>query len=322
MQLNTNWETLKQFLDDKSLIPQYLDIGNEYIIVAIDGAFSLSCRIIKDGGADQVEFDDNYKPNANKQIVKHTQVQGIPKVSIYKPEGSSSTIVSHVWTDPSSWYTKSTRVTGETLSLVAGKIYDFANPNVIDLTHGRMYAENDITGYELKVYDNGTLTTEDTDYTMNYESGQVTFDAGYTVTGPITADYSHESGSEWTLKPLANKILHIEHAEIQFTKNVVMSPISFEIWVYNPADLPNKIPYQKIVYKNIKDVINASNLGQGFIPALDVLGQDILVFPFNYATIKSLRDADGAELRIKILNDTKFQGEWATATFYVLSQDQ
>lgn len=314
---------LKEEIGSSSIITalDYISSLGDVLDVYMKDALSTGDKTTLDGVVAAHEGVPLEGPPQIVDLFHKTPVQKIPKVSVYKPEGASTTIVTHDWTDPCTWYSQSTRVTGETLTLDVGKTYDFANQNVIDLTHGRMYGENDITGYELKVYDNGVLKTEDTDYTMNYESGKVTFDVGYTVTGPVTADYSFESGSQWVLKPDAGKVLHIEHAEIQFAKNVSMTPVSFEIWVYNPADLPNKIMYQQIVYKNIKDVINAANLGQGFIPAMGILSQDILVFPFNYATVKSLKDSDGAELRVRILNDTAYSGQWATSTFYVLSEN-
>lgn len=322
-----SWSTFKQEVSARNLRVQYFLDNNNYKIYAFDGQLVLFCEIYKEAtaaaGSDQEDFETNYMPNANKPVYETTPVQQIPKVSIYKPEGSSTTKVSHDWTDPCTWYSQSVRVTGETLSLVSGKTYSFANQNIIDLTHGRLYQEDVFaSSYLLKVYDNGVLKSEGVDYNVDYPLGQLTFDANYTVTGPVTADYSYENGSQWVLAPDPGKVLHIEHSEVQFSRNVSMSPISFEIWVYNPFDPPNKIKYQEIVYKNIKDIINSANLGQGFIPAIDMLSQDILVFPFNYSTVKSLKSSDGAELRIRILNDTAYSGEYATATFYVLSQDE
>lgn len=321
--MKVEWEDIKSFVVSRGVSIQYITTTNTYYLKAFDGIFFLECELDRfpTDTSDLDDFENNYKPDGNKPVVPMAPAQKIPKVAVYRPEGSSTTVVSHDWTDPCTWYSKSSRATGETLTLDTGKIYDFANQNVIDLTHGRHYNEDVLTGYELKVYDNAVLKTEDTDYTMDYENGKVTFDAGYTVNGPVTADYSYANGSEWVLKPATGKVLHIEHAELQFSRNVQMNPVAFEIWVYNPYDLPNKVKYQEIIYKNIKDVIGAANLGQGYIPAIDTLTEDIIVFPFNYATVKSLKDSDGAELRVRILDDTKYIGEFATATFYVLSED-
>jgi len=254
-----------------------------------------------------------------------TSVSGIPKVALYKGEGSSGSIASHDWTDPCTWYNDSTRVTGETLTLDTGKIYDMVNSNIIDLKHGRVSDEDLIVStYEVKVYDNGTEVTEDTDYTVDYENGKITFDAAYTVTGPVTADYSYENGSTFILKPDSGKVLNLEHAEIQVTKNIQMNSsfIDFDIWVYNPQDLPNKMLYKRKRYKNIKDILNSANLGQGSIHAVDTFTNEILIFPFNYITTQSLLDSQGTELRISISDDQPLTGEWATTTFYITSEDE
>lgn len=259
-------------------------------------------------------------------LKQKSAVTQIPKVSVHKSEGSSGSIASHDWTDPCTWYTESTRVTGETLTLDAGKTYDMANNNIIDLVHGRVSDEDDFSSsYLIKVYDNGVLKTEDTDYTVDYENGKVTFDAGYTVTGPVTADYSYESGSMFKLVPDSGKILHLEHAELQFCKNIQMNSggyIDFDIYVYDPNDLPNKVLYKRKRYKNIKDILNSANLGQGSIPAIDGFTNDILVFPFNYVTTQSLLSSQGAELRVSLSDDTPLTGEWATATFYIMSESE
>ena len=78
--------------------------------------------------------------------------------------------------------------------------------------------------------------------------------------------------------------------------------------------------YKRKRYKNIKDILNSANLGQGVIPAIDNFTNDILVFPFNYVTTQSLLSSQGAELRVSLSDDTALTGEWATATFYIMSE--
>lgn len=258
------------------------------------------------------------------QLEKLSSVSGIPEVALRKQEGSSGSIATHDWTDPCTWYSESTRVTGETLALESGKTYTMVQDNVIDLVHGRVSDEDDFSSaYLVKVYDDASLKTEGTDYTVDYENGKVTFNAGYSVVGPVTADYSYESGSTFKLVPDTGKVLHLEHAELQFSSDIQIpagSYIDFDIYVYNPADLPNKILYKRKRYKNIKDILNSANLGQGKIQAIAGLTNDILVFPFNYVTAQSLQSSVGAELRVSISDNTPLTGEWATTTFYIMSE--
>ncbi len=260
------------------------------------------------------------EPKTVINLAEKTTEQNIPKVAVYKAEGSGSTKVSHDWTDPTTWYMKSNRVNAETPTLESDLVYELANKNVIDLTHGRLYSEDDFASeYRINVYENAVLQTEGEDYTVNYEDGKIMFTDEPAV--PVTVDYSYASDSCWILAPNAGKKLYLEHAELNLSKDIVMnSAVSFEIWVHDPYDLPNKVMHKRIAYKSIKDIINAANLGQGYIPACGGLENDILIFPFNYLTLQTLKSSVGAELRVKVDSDTPFSGEWATATFYVMSE--
>lgn len=248
-----------------------------------------------------------------------TPIQKILQVAVNRPEGSSATRCSYDFTNKSTWYQKAIEVTGETLT-ANGLVYSGVNNWWIDLEHGKLYGESDITDKKRpKIYDNGTEVT--TGFSIDYEAGEITFDSA--PTGPVAADYWYGDSSEWLLAPDAGKVMMIEHAELNFTKDIDLNAaIAFEIWVYNPYDLPNKVKYQEIVYKNIKDIISSANLGQGFIPKCSGLENDVLVFPFNYATVKPFQSSVGAELRLTIDGDEPFPGEWGNATFYILSKDE
>ena len=102
----------------------------------------------------------------------------------------------------------------------------------------------------------------------------------------------------------------------------IRQSVYFDLYVYNPADLPNKVLFKRTIYKNLKDIINASNLGTGVIKASDVFTQDVSVLPFAYATEITLQSSVGAELRVSTKGDVPFSGSWGTATFYIVSQDE
>jgi hypothetical protein len=255
-------------------------------------------------------------------LPKRTDVQDVPMVAVYKQEGTSGTIISYDWTDKTTWYQRSIRVTGEALSGTGTGPYSSANANWIDLTHGKLTDEDDVrSSYVPVIYDNGVALIEGDDFTIDYELGEVTLTSG--PSGVITADYSYANSSSFTIAPDPGKVLMIDHTELQFSKDISFSGsyIDFDIYVYNPADLPNKILYKRKRYKNIKDIINGANLGQGVIPAVSGLTNDVCVFPFNYVTTQPIDSAVGAEIRVSINNDQAFSGEYATVTFYVHSVD-
>jgi hypothetical protein len=258
---------------------------------------------------------DSFKIDSSEK----TPTQKALPVSVMRAEGSSATLCTHDFTNKSTWYQGAVQVTGEALT-ANGLVYSGAHNRWIDLEHGKVYDEHSIADKKRpKIYVDAVEMT--TGFVINYENGTVTFDN--TPSGVVTADYWYGNSSVFKVAPTAGKVLIIEHAELNFTKDVsITSPINFQVWVYNPADLPNKVPYQTIKYKNMKDIVASANLGQGFIPAVDIFANDILIFPFNYATIKPFQSSLGAELRLSTDGDEEFGGEWGTCTFYILSRDE
>lgn len=264
-----------------------------------------------------------------------TEVQKVQKVAIYKAEGSSFINVTFDLTDKTTWFQEASRVADMPLALISGKDYQAPNTFLIDAVHGKIYMEDSLTEnalpsylggvlkYKVIIKDNGIVINEGADVVIDYITGKFSLLETYTPVGEITATYYYAGSSMFTIKPDEGTVIHIEHSELQFTKDLVMSaPIHFDIYVYNPYDLPNKVLYKRTTYKNIKDIINAANLGTGVIDAVDILTNDVLVFPFDYATLKSLKHSEGAELRISVEGDVPFTGEWGTATFYLLKEDQ
>lgn len=297
------------------------DIGSGKAIVARDNSGNTDISDINEA----INYLKGIAPiEISVASTEKTTDLNLTKVATYRPEGSSSTKVSHDWCNKSTWYQNSTEVTGETMTDSGNQLtFNSTNAYWIDLEHGKVYNEYNIADKKQpKVYIDDVETT--TGFSINYEVGSVTFDNAQT--GTIKCDYWYGSNSLFTLAPDPGKIMIIEHAELQFSKNIqINTPINFEIWVYHPDQVTYpgvKVPYQVIKYKSMKDIINAANLGQGFIPACGELTQDILVFPFNYATVKPFRSSIGAELRVTADDNSMLGGEWGTATFYILSEDE
>lgn len=319
MNVFLTWTQLKAQVKNKAKL-RFVERDSFYNLEYPDDVGIFEASILKDAGADQTDFETNYKSYANKPYNNLTPAQGVPMVAVYKQEGTSGTIISYDWTKKQTWYEKSVRVTGETLTLDSGLVYNSAHTFWIDLNHGFLTDEDDIKApYLPKVYDNGVQLVEDTDFTVDYVTGKVTLLAS--PVGAITADYSYATQSTFTLAPASGKILMIDHTELQFTTDLMFpgSYIDFDIYVYNPYDLPNKVLYKKKRYKSIRDIVSGANLGQGFIPAVAGFSNDVVVLPFNYVTTQPLDSRVGAEIRVSINNHVPFSGEFATVTFYVHS---
>jgi len=238
-----------------------------------------------------------------------------------KPAGSSYAITSHNLVDRCTWFSQSVKVTDAVLTLDSGTTYASAHDYWIDLTHARHYLEDRYSAYYpvvIKIDD----VVQTSGYTVNYEAGTVTFDEA--PSGVVKATYNYENGSAYILAPSSSgKRLMIEHTEVQFSVNVTIpKPIVFEVWVYNPYDLPNKVMYEQIKYKSAKDFINSGNLGQGLLHHFGELTQDVVVIPYQYVTVTPLASSTGTELRIRVEDDVALTGELGTVTFYVYEEDE
>lgn len=308
---------LDQDIRDSAIVTalDYLNKSADVFDIWFKDALSTGDETVLDGIVAAHDGEPLPKPEAPKTST------GVPLTAVVEPEGDFLSYVSHDYCNIHSWYSRSVAKTGVTLTSGSPTEYYIPNPDkLVYLKNGAVMDEDALyPAYALTVYDNGTPVDE-ADYTVDPSLDEITFNSA--PTGPVTADYHAAGTSVYVLKPATGKRLIIKKAEVQLAKNVAMTPIAFQIWVYNPMDLPNKIMYQQRVYKNEKDVISIGNEGQGFIPSFGNLTQDVIVFPFYYSRPIILNDSQGVELRIGILDDVPFPGEWATVTLYAVEEDE
>ena len=278
------------------------------------------------------------KPDGTPIVALHNEQNGgTGVVAVTGRIGKELILVTHNFCDPTTWYTESIRETDHALTDSGdGLTWTSGQSNWIDMTHGKCFDENSIAsgvshGYivEIKV-DGITLTprapfaTSGGDYTVNYPAGTVTF-ANSQSGKTVTASYSHENGSTWVLIPEQGTEVDIEDAEAQFSKNVIINDDTlFDVYAYNPADLPNKILYNRTAYKTMMDFINEA---RGSFPVVPAIGgsmrgtqNDTHGFPFRYGTVKQIFSAMGMEIRVSLRDNQKFDGDCATATFYCVSK--
>jgi len=69
--IELHWEDFKPIVDERGVDLQWVDLGSVYNIQLIDGVFVLRCRVSKTDPKepDQIDFEDNYKDDANSSIV-------------------------------------------------------------------------------------------------------------------------------------------------------------------------------------------------------------------------------------------------------------
>lgn len=61
-----SWTDFKAFVDARELVSiQYVETDDKYFLRAADGFFLVGCDLIKDGGSDQTDFENNYQSASN-----------------------------------------------------------------------------------------------------------------------------------------------------------------------------------------------------------------------------------------------------------------
>jgi len=297
---------------------------NSELLIAIANAEA----IVNDGDKDLTDVDEALEwLKANNEFQK-TEVERAIKVSIYPPEGFGGTFVTHDWTDKTTWWGNSARVTDQVLANGGdNKRYGSPHGTWIDLFHGKVSYENRYqTGTEVivKVDD---VEVDSSTYVVDYDDGYITFNIAQDPSAVVTASYNYENGSTCTFVPEAGKVNRVVYTELQFTKDVEFtSPIAFQLWVYNPYDLPNKVPYGlPVIYNSMKDIINSSNMPTcSYLPVLKGFTREMIILPFNYFTTLDLKSSLGMELRLYLVQDTHtaVDGEFATLSIYYSEVDE
>lgn len=259
-------------------------------------------------------------------------------------EGDGLNFYSPNFCDRTTWYEGGTLVTEFAMTDSGDHTtYNTAGTHLYwtDMKHGKMMLEDAlvILNPNLAVLvevstDSGstwTPKTENTwgdtdgDYTVNYPNGTVTFNDALDSGDMVRATFTKSPNRLcWTVAPAAGQRLKLIYAELQFTTDAVMHcAVTYETWVYNPYDLPNKVKIAELKYKTLRDMMWESS---GFYPVVPAAGgadrgfvHDCIVFPFNYSAYRNMRSSQGVEVRVTFEKDGAFAGEYASVTFYCLS---
>lgn len=369
------WTAWKAVKAARLLNLQYQDDGVVYTIYGYDGPEVHLCLIwhgsVPIGSTytqtqndlDKTDFETNFKSLGNRRLTA-ISAAGNPiaelTLSTGIPGSFPLSVISHDLTDRTSWYQKSLQVVTETLT--TSDTLTFASVNVwwvdfsdatstITATSFQVAKRDGSFGkhsdWYVHVYVSGVEVT--TGFTVNFAAGTITF-ASAQVSVTVTATYWHTNGvtnpSEWLAVPPAGKKFTIDHVELQFAKNIVMTGVlRMEIWagkvLAGPPLAVDSEGYQvsgvhfpdamfgdprvpgtgygqrRFRYRNARDIINAANEGQGFIEPFGELTEPTLVMPFNYVQAFVFDSAVGTLMRIMVENNAELGGELATATFYL-----
>lgn len=247
-------------------------------------------------------------------------------------------IFSHNWCDKCSWYQGSVKATNEVLAdsgngLTFNSDHDFW----IDLTHGRLTDEDRLVATSeagsnwiptVKVND----VEQSSGYTINYESGDVTFSSSQSG-NTVKATYWYAGNGDFTVSAAADKIFEILRVEIQFSKNIVLNdtmvftPMGYA-GVFAPQLVPGTYAPTDIIqidypnkYKGPKDYLNESNGSFPVVPAFGGLNNDVLILVWDYLSRTNIVGNYGMRIVLGTENNNAHTGEIATATFYGVTRN-
>lgn len=274
-------------------------------------------------------------------------------VSLWPTESDRVTIISPNWCDKTTWYRLAVRVVDEVADCdnpLLHTQYSVNHTYLIDSYHGKISQEDSLrdgdgNSFRVQVKVNDVLKAERDphlgsggDYSINYVTGVITFFSGLSGNDVVKVTYHYANGSEFALAPASGKSLKITKAEVQFGVDIGLTDsVQFQIYglvdVFAPQLMPGipsgtKIPLgDPIVYKTMADYYNDGNGAYPTLPALGGGGwrgmqQQVVVMPWDYASVTELKSSLGMEIRIKLEHDTPFTGSFATATFYGLSESE
>jgi len=292
-------------------------------------------------------------------VGQNPDTKAVP-VSLIGRVGSDSIRASHDMCHKETWFENSNRVVREhLLDTGDGFTWESENPWWIDTRHGRVHKEHLLLNdqgdhlYDEIIYvDNVKMDprppfcvdwSEGGDYYIEYYTGRVIFrESQYGKDVEATYSYSpdEEGSSVWVLEPDEGEVIEINQAEVQFSKDIVMTDdIYYEVYGYVEAFAPSlavsgggsipdgtRIQLDYTLYKTLYQLMDEARGAYPLIPAVGGatsphnfgrgMDNEFLIFPFIYGTVREIKSSLGMQLRCRQLNDIPFEGERATVTFY------
>ncbi len=260
-------------------------------------------------------------------------------VSSEKPEGGRLTIVTPNFCDKTTWYFASEKQTA--LSLTDSGDHTTYNDSGdtapwIDNFHGKYFKEDFLETSagdvpRMVVYVNGDPKTESSphndegDYSVDYDAGTVTFAEALAAEDVVTADVWKVTTSNFIYGPNSGKVVKLDSVEIQVAEDVAMTDtIVYQNYVYNPYDLPNRVPYgDPDRYKTMWDLISESNRAYPQmhpsltpVPAWRNPSMKINTLVWDFKATIEMPSSVGAQVHMCLEHDVPFTGTLATVTLY------
>jgi len=280
-------------------------------------------------------------------LPKLTTTDGFKRVVVEPTEGSKVTVFSHNFCDKTTWYGDSVQVSQEILSASSNVKYVSVSGSRtwIDVTHNKITKENIIRHiYSASIWVDSALKQEnsisssDGDYSIDYNIGEVTFNASLGAESIVTASYCYENGSTWYIRPDEDTKLRLSEAEVQFSEGIELNDtVSFQLYGkvndFAPALTPAPYPSGTLIplgnateYATMYDYIAESNKSY---PPLEPVSSGswrgfdkrIFIYSWDYNAAIDIYHSMEMEIRVSTKNDNAFTGSYAVVALYGLSTD-
>ena len=347
--LEVDWNTLKTIQASRLLSWQHKEYPDRYEVFVVDGGIEFNTVLFKQtasiaGGltpqmvSDVQDFETNILPKSNQQAIDKRSASGRQWVTVFPPEGQSRTVVTHDWSDPTTWYENSIRVVDEVATNSGDNLtYNLSNGNVIDVCHGKILGEDFLkdsqgNSYRVQVKVNGVQKTEvdphtgSGDYTVDYAAGKVTFSSALNPTDEVRVTYYYAGGSRFTIKPKSGEILYISSIRAVFTDNIDVRD-TMRFVPYGLADVfaPTMVSSGQVAsgtliqlddgisYKTFQDYVVESSNTSNRVQTIGGLSGNwrsspgpLNKFEWRYEALSTLYSSYGMEIRIFLENDVPF----------------
>lgn len=212
----------------------------------------------------------------------------------------------------------------------------------------RVFVEVDSgTGFEART-ENFPETTNG-DFSVDYVLGKILFNNLLSETDVVRVTYWYspnvQGRSTITIKPKAGKRLTLEEVEVQFSSDTVLNDtVLFDTYGYigffaphlasDTPDFVTTFPPNLLIpllppkaYKTMYDYMNEANKAYATYPPVGGntwrgVQNSTVVYAWDYVRGIQLFSSAGMEIRVYLQNDTPFSGEYATATFYAVEENE
>ena len=277
---------------------------------------------------------------------------GIPETKVEllntKPLGKARAYVfSGAFTKKETWYAQAIQISGEVVGVGDGITTVFnldhgtnvnADERIADCWNGLITDDHLIKtpsgttgGYVPVVKLDGITQTQkktyktlgDSEYSIDYSIGTITFGTAPTSSVTITADYWYVPGSAnivIKIKPPSGKRWLIEFAEVQFSENINIT----DTIIFAPY-IGDMLVGAETRYLNIGNFLDVSVGAFSQIPALGGsprgLSNPTRILRWDYVSPIELNSTIGVELRIYLEDGIEFGGERATVSFYIIEEN-